>query len=1507
MAMYKPCPRGEDCSVEGHEIGEHNAQLHVIETVFLIIFTLEVLLKLGALGGSFFKDGWNQLDFVIVATGYLVFLFPDANTSIFRTMRVLRPLRSIGMMPGVRLLIDALIASLPGLSAVMVLIAFMYAIFGVLAVQLFGGTLDNHCVPALHCTGSDAGFATNHSYLEYGRCATIDDCITPASWTERAQCVNATVPEEIPVEVVAPGQWGFCRLAEDDPDALYSCDTQHPFEPEGAYVCVGVNEELHHGATGFNNIGKAMLVLFQLTTTEGWTTIMTPLLNTNSEVTVYVYFTLALVLLSFFLVNFVVAQMVVAFSRAVETQDNARPPEPNIFNAMWGWFKRKFFGGGGGLASDVWQMRAMFNRFDIDSSGYLDNDEVAGLAEALNIQVTLEEMDYNQSGSVRYPEFERWWKMRSAFERYDIDGDNALSTDECHELVNHLNLHTDFQDAIVEMDQDESGNVSYEEFVSWWSIRHKFETLDISRDDSLSLDELEGLVEKMGVPRLLIDTMSDNADRNMDGKLDFDEFMLWWQLYRMFERFDTDDSWELESGEVAALGAALKMGDLKVSDINPRKSDTEHGISFKEMVAWWGKAGKDKKRELMRLTQDEMDVPKNLRFFVQSPLFTNIVLGAVIANFVVLALDHHNINSNLGMILETCNVGFTIFFAVEMVLKLAGLGFGDYFGDQFNCLDFLIVMISLVELLSTNEGALSAMRTLRLLRVVRSFKIFTAVDSMRRLLDATMKSGAAILNFAILLETFHVIFALVGLHLFGDELTSPLHDAPGRFDTFWASYLTTFQVITRENWHELLYVTWNTHGWGGFFYYATTITLLNFVIVSLFLGNLLYSLQIVFMAEATKMSRKATNKVPGQRFIKKTADGGASTSLTSLAFQGKIVIPPNTGAEGNQMERERLAALMIQRAWLRKYYRSLEALANGPQVAVKSLGIFEMDSGIRVACTDIIAQTWFDPLLLVFIVTSSIMLSFESPHDDGENELTATLLVFDTVVAIVFFIEFIMKVVAKGFVDAEEAYLRTGWECLDFFVVVVTVAGFFDAQFRPLRIMRAFRVIRPLKDISWLPGLRVITEAMIKSMIPIAIVGAISVFSCMVFAVAFVALQKGKLYSCELNVCRAGDDDWCQQTEGCSRLAHAENLPEMEKVCAAVGAEWTGDAKHLEEICLGAGACVYTEPLECSDPECYLTWQACEAAGGEWVLAEQNFNHIGSALLTLFELTTLEDWQGLMYNSIDTTQVDVGFVGADVKSINATFAASWSLNNASGTQCSDDELSCYQSFERAYRGSSGQGGLFMGFIVVGAFFFLNLFLGVVANAIGTVDTKAEDAALRLKEKMDNTIYYISSVSAMRAQGAYYQSVRRPCLALITNSKWDFLIASAIVVNIGFMMTETSDQGDGMVALQASANIVFTIVFLVELVVKVLALNPRRAFRDVWNWIDLLIVVMSLVELVIEYGGLADGGEAIIEPTLFRTIRIFRLTRMLKLVPHCEGLGLIVSASCPPPNSACSKS
>jgi|EP01049_Picozoa_sp_SAG25_P006758 hypothetical protein len=51
-----------------------NHRLEVVELVFLVVFTIELAIKLIALGMEFFQDNWNNLDFVIVSTGYLVFL-----------------------------------------------------------------------------------------------------------------------------------------------------------------------------------------------------------------------------------------------------------------------------------------------------------------------------------------------------------------------------------------------------------------------------------------------------------------------------------------------------------------------------------------------------------------------------------------------------------------------------------------------------------------------------------------------------------------------------------------------------------------------------------------------------------------------------------------------------------------------------------------------------------------------------------------------------------------------------------------------------------------------------------------------------------------------------------------------------------------------------------------------------------------------------------------------------------------------------------------------------------------------------------------------------------------------------------------------------------------------------------------------------------------------------------------------------------------------------------------
>jgi len=79
-----------------------------LETVFTLLFTLEMLIKMIGFGlvdseHGYFRDAWNWLDFVIVVEGLMELFASDglgANLSAIRSVRALRPLRSITRLPG---------------------------------------------------------------------------------------------------------------------------------------------------------------------------------------------------------------------------------------------------------------------------------------------------------------------------------------------------------------------------------------------------------------------------------------------------------------------------------------------------------------------------------------------------------------------------------------------------------------------------------------------------------------------------------------------------------------------------------------------------------------------------------------------------------------------------------------------------------------------------------------------------------------------------------------------------------------------------------------------------------------------------------------------------------------------------------------------------------------------------------------------------------------------------------------------------------------------------------------------------------------------------------------------------------------------------------------------------------------------------------------------------------------------------------------------------------------
>ncbi len=106
-----------------------------IDIFCLAIFTVEISLKLVAFRLSFFKSGWNVFDLFVVA----IALIPgNGALSVLRTLRVLRVLRLLTVVPSLRRVVAAFIHSIPGLAAVVMVMAIFFYSAAVMAVGFFG-------------------------------------------------------------------------------------------------------------------------------------------------------------------------------------------------------------------------------------------------------------------------------------------------------------------------------------------------------------------------------------------------------------------------------------------------------------------------------------------------------------------------------------------------------------------------------------------------------------------------------------------------------------------------------------------------------------------------------------------------------------------------------------------------------------------------------------------------------------------------------------------------------------------------------------------------------------------------------------------------------------------------------------------------------------------------------------------------------------------------------------------------------------------------------------------------------------------------------------------------------------------------------------------------------------------------------------------------------------------------------------------------------------------------
>ncbi|XP_053939970.1 voltage-dependent N-type calcium channel subunit alpha-1B isoform X8 [Cuculus canorus] len=240
---------------------------------------------------------------------------------------------------------------------------------------------------------------------------------------------------------------------------------------------------------------------------------------------------------------------------------------------------------------------------------------------------------------------------------------------------------------------------------------------------------------------------------------------------------------------------------------------------------------------------------KMFRFFirrmVKAQSFYWIVLCVVALNTLCVAMVHYDQPQKLTTTLYFAEFVFLGLFLTEMSLKMYGLGPRNYFHSSFNCFDFGVIVGSIFEVIwaAVKPGTSFGISVLRALRLLRIFKVTKYWNSLRNLVVSLLNSMKSIISLLFLLFLFIVVFALLGMQLFGGQFNFQDETPTTNFDTFPAAILTVFQILTGEDWNAVMY-----HGiesQGGV--HSGMFSSIYFIVLTLF-GN--YTLLNVFLAIA---------------------------------------------------------------------------------------------------------------------------------------------------------------------------------------------------------------------------------------------------------------------------------------------------------------------------------------------------------------------------------------------------------------------------------------------------------------------------------------------------------------------------------------------------------------------------------------------------------------------------------------------------------------------------------
>ncbi|XP_026846103.1 sodium channel protein para isoform X38 [Drosophila persimilis] len=820
----------------------------------------------------------------VESTDYVTMGIDLGNLAALRTFRVLRALKTVAIVPGLKTIVGAVIESVKNLRDVIILTMFSLSVFALMGLQIYMGVLTQKCIKKFPLDGS------------WGN-------LTDENWDYHNRNSSNWYSEDDGISFPLCGNISGAGQCEDD------------------YVCLqGFGPNPNYGYTSFDSFGWAFLSAFRLMTQDFWEDLYQLVLRAAGPWHM-LFFIVIIFLGSFYLVNLILAIVAMSYdelqkkaeeeeaaeeeaireaeeaaaakaakleeranAQAQAAADAAAAEEAALHPEMaksptYSCISYELFVGGekGNDDNNKEKMSIRSVEVESESVSVIQRQPAPTTAHQATKVRKVSTTSLSLPGSPfnirRGSRSSHKYTIRNGRGRFGIPGSDrkplVLST--YQDAQQHL-PYADDSNAVTPM-SEENGAIIVPVYYGNLGSRHSSYTSHQSRISYTSHGDLLGGMAVMGVSTMTKESKLRNRNtRNQsvgatngattcldpNHKVEHRDFEIGLECTDEAGKIKHHDNPFIEPVQTQTV---VDMKDVMVlNDIIEQAAGRHSRASDRGVSVYYfptedddedGPTFKDKALEALMKGIEVfcvwdccwawLKLQEWISLIVFDPFVELFITLCIVVNTMFMAMDHHDMNKEMERILKSGNYFFTATFAIEATMKLCAMSPKYYFQEGWNIFDFIIVALSLLELGLEGVQGLSVLRSFRLLRVFKLAKSWPTLNLLISIMGRTM---GALGNLTFVLCIIIFIFAVMGMQLFGKNYHDhkdrfPDGDLPRwNFTDFMHSFMIVFRVLCGE-WIESMWDCMYVGDVSCIPFFLATVVIGNLVVLNLFLALLL--------------------------------------------------------------------------------------------------------------------------------------------------------------------------------------------------------------------------------------------------------------------------------------------------------------------------------------------------------------------------------------------------------------------------------------------------------------------------------------------------------------------------------------------------------------------------------------------------------------------------------------------------------------------------------------------